>query len=560
MRSVWLTTVLGLDWPKSSVQSEQKSSLINIFQNMKNANMNAAFFQVRSRGDLMYPSQYEPWAASLSGGILGLDPGYDPLQFAIEEAHKRGMELHAWWNACIALVGTVPPYSHGLPHVAVVHPEWVKIYKPNNELWFDPGLPEVREYLVKLAMEMIRKYDIDGIHFDYIRYPNPDFNDDSSYAIYGGGVNRSDWRRENINKFVRALYDSAMKVKPMLKVGTAAIGIYKSIPGASGWQGYSDVFQDSRRWLQEGKHDYVAPMIYWTIGSSADFAKLVYDWQQNSYGKHVYAGVAAYKADVLSQIQKQIDTTRSAQASGNVYFRYDHISDTRVFGNKYGYPANVPHMWWKDNLPPNPPTDLKITKLDETHYRLDWTKPTSASDGDTARYYNIYRSTTSPVNFNSAANLLYITTNSQATFTDGFSSPPTQNYYYIVSALDKGNVESYPSNQVANAITSVAENNVRPDRFWLEQNYPNPFNPNTTISFTIQTEARTTLKVFDVLGREVATMVDANLSAGSYSLDFDGTHLPSGTYFYRLSYSPKVTAQAGQLLTYVAVKKMILSK
>jgi len=566
VRAVWLTTVLGLDWPKTIGANAQKASLINILQTLKNANMNTVLFQVRARGDLMYPSQYEPWAASLSGGNLGINPGYDPLQFIIQEAHQRGMELHAWWNVFIVASSSSPPYSYGLPHVAAVHPEWVRVYKYSNgskELWLDPGIPEVRNYLVTLAMEMIRKYDIDGIHFDHIRYPNPDYSDDSTYALYGGGMNKADWRRENINKFVQALYDSAMRVNPMLKVGTAAIGIYKSIPGASGWEAYNDVFQDSRRWLQEGKHDYVAPMIYWNIGNQPgdpDFAALVRDWQQNSYGRHIYAGVGAYKDNVRLELPREIDTTRSLGALGNVYFRYDHISNTSVFGDKYRYLANIPHMWWKDNVPPNAPSNLTITKLDDTHYRLDWMKPTPASDSDTAKYYDIYRSTISPVDVSNPANLLCITTNSQTTFTDVFSSPPTQNYYYAVSAFDKGNVESQPSNQVGLIITSVAENRNTPQGFRLQQNYPNPFNPSTVIEFMIQDAGYVSLKVFDVLGREVATLVEGYLSAGSYSVNFNGGSLSSGTYFYRLSYGPQMSTQVRHTGQYVAIRKMILSR
>jgi len=281
-RAVWLTTVYGLDWPTAKATSssgiqQQKNELIQILDNLKSANFNTVIMQVRARGDLIYPSQYEPWATSLTG-TLGRNPGYDPLKFAIEETHKRGMEFHAWWNVVkVKDDSTLPPNTNP-PHIVLRHPEYVKYYKPNNEWWIDMGKPEARNYLINVVMELVRNYDIDGIHFDFIRYPNPDFPDSDTYALYANEYpDINEWRRENINKFVRAVYDSIKRVKPWVKVGSAPIGIYRNIcdssgvyiysrncgscpsgttPVATGWQAYCSIYQDSRRWLMEGKHDY----------------------------------------------------------------------------------------------------------------------------------------------------------------------------------------------------------------------------------------------------------------------------------------------------------------
>jgi uncharacterized lipoprotein YddW (UPF0748 family) len=457
VRAIWVATVGRLDWPKTDGASAQKSTLLNIIQSMKNANFNTVVFQVRSRGDVMYPSAIEPWAAALSnssGIIYGTDPGYDPLQYAIDESHKLGMELHAWWNVFnVASKETAPTQYGGLPHVAKAHPDWVKPY--DGSLFLDPGMPEVRAYLIKLAMEMIRKYDIDAIHFDFIRYPDASFDDAATYAKYGNGMNKNDWRRENINQFVRELYDSVMAVKPMLKVGSTPIGNYKAgVPGVGGaWYGYTDVFQDSRRWMQEKKHDYIAPQIYWAITGSYPYHLILQDWVNNGgYGRHVYGGVGAYVASVYPQISMIVDTTRYFKSQGNVFFRYDNISLGSFSAVKpnYAYPANIPSMPWKDSIPPNNIKNLIVSRSDNKTYKLTWDMPSAAGDGDSPKYFNIYRSQTPNFDRNDARNLIYISTTNSTEYTDKYASEPAQNYYYSVSALDKGNNESPLSN-----ITSI---------------------------------------------------------------------------------------------------------
>ena len=166
------------------------------------------------------------------------NPGWDPLQFTIDEAHKRGIEVHAWWNV-YKVYGTGTPPNTNPPHVVLSHPGLCKLY--DNEWWMDPGIPATKTYLLNLAMEMVRKYDIDAIHFDFIRYPNPDFDDAATYATYGQGVQLADWRRNNITQFVIALYDSVKAVKPRMKVGSAPIGIYKDLSTCnSGWDSYTN--------------------------------------------------------------------------------------------------------------------------------------------------------------------------------------------------------------------------------------------------------------------------------------------------------------------------------
>ena len=555
VRAVWIATVTGLDWPKTFGASDQKAELISLIQTMKNNNFNTFVFQVRSRGDLLYPSAIEPWAAALNG-VLGMNPGWDPLQVAVDECHKRGMEMHAWWNFGVVSNTTTPPSSVGLQHVGTLHPTWAKA--AGTQMFMDPGEPEARNYLVNLAMEMVRKYDVDAIHFDYMRYLEniPNSFDDADYAAYGGGMSRSDWRRENINMFVRAIYDSIKKIKPWVKVGSTPIGNYKAgVPGVgAALYGYTDCFQDSRRWMTEKKHDYLAPQIYWALGSAYPYNVILRDWLNNSGSRQVWGGIASYKTDVYPQTERMIDTTRAQGGGGEIFFRYDNISPSNFAAvkSRYANPANIPPMPWIDSIPPGTPANLKVVKIDDKNYKLTWDKAAAGTDGDTVKYYNIYRGITSAMNFNDVTNLLYITTNTDNNYTVTFSATPDKNYWYAVSALDGKNVESSRSNIVSVIVTGIAGLN-NPSEFRLEQNYPNPFNPSTNIAYTLGSKGSVKLTVYNVLGQEISIVVNEVKEAGRYVANFNASNLPTGMYIYKI----QVTTNNK---TYVDYKKMLLTK
>jgi uncharacterized lipoprotein YddW (UPF0748 family) len=560
VRAVWLTTVYGLDWPSAKATSasgiqQQKNELIQILDRLKSANFNTVIMQVRARGDLIYPSQYEPWATSLTG-TLGRNPGYDPLKFAIEETHKRGMEFHAWWNVVkVKDDSTLPPQTNPL-HIVLRHPEFVKYYRPNNEWWIDMGKPEARNYLINVVMELVRNYDIDGIHFDYIRYPNPDFPDDSTYALYANEYpNKDDWRRENINKFVRAVYDSIKKVKPWVKVGSAPIGIYKNIyaddgtPLATGWQAYYSIYQDSRRWLMEGKHDYHSPQIYWDIANNPKFDVLVRDWKNNSYGRHIYAGSAAYRMDSgsgnwsASEILAQIDTSRAIGVQGNTFFRYKSLLlkglIDSLINSKYKYPAFIYPMPWIDSVKPNPPINVAIRRIADKTFEIFWAQPQAPPDGDSVKYYAIYRSENSPVDIDDIKNLLAVVGPDRISYSDVVPDLG-KNYFYVVTAFDKLHNESNPSNEVSTVSVVVAEAGQQILKFELYQNYPNPFNLETTIEFEIPFDSWVSVKIYDILGREIKTLVSGFKSAGRHKVIWDGRdeqggYISSGVYFCRMT-------------------------
>lgn len=541
VRAVWVATVRGMHWPKSNDVEVQKRELAAIFQKIKKANMNTVFLQVRARGDLLYPSQYEPWAQSLTG-VLGKNPGYDPLKFAIEEAHRLGLELHAWWNVCKVADGPERPPMTTPKHVVNYRLEWSRLWinrdrnekASSSEWWLDMGIPPVRSYLITVAMEMIRNYDIDGIHFDYLRYPGIEFEDDITYERFGKGMSKADWRRENINQFVRALYDSAIAVKPMLKVGSAPIGIYKNIPGAEGWQAYAVLFQDAREWLKEEKHDYLAPQIYWGIQDNPKFHLLVHDWQENSYRRHIYAGVAAYKSNVLKEILAIIDSTRAAGAMGNCFFSYEDLGNFDVFGDRYKYSANIPSMPWKDNIPPNPPSNLAVSETTPGKFLLRWKSPPKASDGDTAKYYNVYRAPYSSIDISDPSNLISITANAETTFVDEIQKPLAPRYFYHVTALDKGNIESLPSNVATVVIAEVLAlaERLQPD-IVLAQNFPNPVKKETFIAYELRQPAQVLLTL-SKRGTLISTLVNEMQKPGRYVVLLDASTLSERNYLYTL--------------------------
>ena len=386
LRGVWLTTLLGLDWPAAALRGNpaaQQQALRDILDDLQRRNFNAVFFQVRSRGNAMYRSSLEPWASELTGA-LGRDPGWDPLDFAIREAHARGMVLHAWFNVCRVWSAGRPAASKPA-HIVRAHPEWVQRF--GDDMWMDPGIPEAREYTIRVMEDLVRRYPIDGIHFDYIRYPDRGFVDDATYRRYGRGVGRDDWRRDNVSVLVRDAYQRLTRIRPSLVVGSAPIGIYRNLPGAKGWEGRNAIFQDSRRWLQERYHDYVVPQIYWGLtrhGSRIDFEALVEDWKRNASGRHVYAGVAAYKKEIAPWLQEHVDATRDRGADGVVFFRYEHIRGND-FAGRFDDHALPPALTWRDNVRPNPPLDVRLE-----NDVLSWHPPVPAADGDTAAWYALY--------------------------------------------------------------------------------------------------------------------------------------------------------------------------
>ncbi|MGA7159959.1 MAG: family 10 glycosylhydrolase [Bacteroidota bacterium] len=532
VRAVWLTTAGGADWPKTYDVAAQKESLVKIFETLQKEHFNTVFFQVRSRGNTFYRSQYEPWAAELTG-TLGQDPGWDPLEFAIEEAHKRGMELHAWFNVAKVYNSGQPPLSSPR-HILRSHPEWGQLYE--GDWWVDMGRPEVRQYTENLVMELVRLYDLDGIHFDYIRYPGEKFDDWSSFRLYGDGTARDDWRRNNITQFVREMYGQITNEKPMMKVGSAPLGIYKPIPGAeSGFSGYAELYQDARLWLQDKIQDYVAPQLYWDFGEQTnpndpDFRALCIDWSKNNFGRHVYAGLGIYRENVQKEIGEQIYLTRAVECQGQAFFRYENILELPDIGIAYKYQALIPPMPWKDSIPPLSPTEITAVRGSTQTTIIRWKAPATAIDGDNASQYVVYRSTDEGVDIHNPRNIAAVLPATSTTYVD---ETPNNNihYYYTVTAIDKGHNES------GGNLPRVEAAKIDPPLvgcYSLAQNYPNPFSDRTYISYQLGNRGPVELTVIDTITNKAILIVNETQDAGTYIVSVGAKMLAKGKYLYQL--------------------------
>lgn len=444
VRAVWVATAAGLDWPRTQNTREQQEALVTIVQTAKALGLNTLFFQVRARGDAYYRSRYEPWADNLTG-TLGRDPGWDPLRFLLDAAHGAGIEVHAWFNV-FKVRGPNPVKPTTPLHPTLAFPQWTT--EIQGEAWLDPGIPAVRTYSLNVALDLVTSYDIDGILFDFVRYPGQDFPDGETYARYGRGAARDSWRRGNVSLFVKEFYERASALKPMLKIGSAPLGVYDGQAEGLASGSYQEYFQDAPAWIRSGWQDYLAPQVYWNIGSSPgdpDFAKLAREWSSRSGGRQIYMAIAAYKPEVLRELPEEIDSARAAGTSGQAFFRYEHVRAGRVLADRYAYPANIPPMPWKDPVSPGVPLSLTVTEMATNTFLLEWVPPPPAVDGDTARRYNVYRWASTPLPVENPACLIAITPGSQCFWADTISMPSGFSYSYAVSALDKGNNEGLPS-------------------------------------------------------------------------------------------------------------------
>ncbi|MGW0557192.1 glycoside hydrolase family 10 protein [Streptomyces sp. NPDC002926] len=308
-RGMWLASVANRDWPSRPglTAAEQRAELLAHLDSAVARRLNVVVFQVRPTADALWPSPYEPWAQYLTG-VQGQDPGWDPLGTAVREAHRRGLELHAWFNP-YRVANHTDPSRLVANHPARVHPDWVLPY--GGKLYYNPGIPEVRAFVQRAMMDAVRRYDIDAVHFDDYFYPYPVagqvFDDDATYARYGAGFpDRAAWRRDNIDRLVREMAQRIKKAKKNVRFGISPFGVWRNAATdplgsdtRAGVQTYDDLHADTRTWVKQGWIDYIVPQIYWNIGFAvADYAKLLPWWHSvvQGTGVHLYVGEALYKA------------------------------------------------------------------------------------------------------------------------------------------------------------------------------------------------------------------------------------------------------------------------
>lgn len=566
LRGAWIASYVNLDWPTNAAQTpdQERAAFINLLNTLKQTGINAVYVQLRSECDAMYPSSLEPWSAALTG-TQGTPPSpfYDPLQFMIDECRARGMEFHAWFNPFRAINNFNSINNFATTHIARTKPEWLLAQGTYRIL--DPGIPAVRDYVISVVMDVLRRYDIDGVHFDDYFYPYPSqggspapprFNDDATYTadprtFPNTTAGRNDWRRDNINLFVQRTYDSIKNAKPWVKFGISPFGIWRNsnsdpVNGSAtnGLQSYSDIYADTRTWLQNGWLDYATPQVYWSIGfSAANYGVLTPWWNNNAFGRHIYIGHAVYKVNAdadanwtnPSQINNQIRLNRQqSNVFGSTFFRTGNIIANPLFVRDslvqymYTKPALLPTMSWRDNTAPQSASNLTANVINNT-VTLNWTRtPAAANELDKARQYVIYRFNTATIDVNDVNAILHITPNDVNTYTDNNVLPGT--FYYAVTALDRFHNESVPTNTAVATVTTT--NLLSPELRMLNfRVYPNPVTTSAQLSFELMKPADVSIVLYDVNGRQVMNVLNAKSFPGINIIPLNTNGMQSGTYF-----------------------------
>lgn len=346
LRGMWVATVENIDWPSKPglPAAEQRAGLIAYLDEAVARRLNAVILQVRPSADALWPSPYEPWAQYLTG-VQGKDPGWDPLGTAVQEAHDRGLELHAWFNP-YRVANHTDPSRLSAGHPARLHPEWVLPY--GGKLYYNPGLPEVRAFVQDAMLDAVRRYDIDAVHWDDYFYPYPvagqTFADGAAYAKYGAGFpDRAAWRRSNTDKLVREMSERIKALKPGVRFGISPFGVWRNASAdplgsrtEAGVQTYDDLYADTRGWVKKGWIDHVCPQLYWHIGfAPADYAALVPWWDDvvRGTGVDLFIGEALYKSGDPAQPAAWQDP---AELSRHMDFAagYDQVRGHAYFSGK----------------------------------------------------------------------------------------------------------------------------------------------------------------------------------------------------------------------------------
>lgn len=437
VRAVWLTTIGGIDWPRTHARDaqsaeRQKQELVRTLDRLQRANINTVLFQTRVRATTVYPSDREPWDVCMTGKP-GMSPGYDPLAFIIEECHKRGMELHAW-------IVTIPVgkwNSPGCKRLRERYPRMIK--KIGDEGYMNPEVEQTGRYLSEICSDITRRYDVDGIHLDYIRYPETWKN-----------IGNRNQGRNNITRIVRNIYQEVKRLKPWVKVSCSPIGKYSDLTRQSskGWNAYHTVCQDAQQWLREGIMDELFPMMYFR---GEHFYPFAVDWHEHSYGRIVAPGLGIWFLDRREGNWPLMDITREMEVlrgmgMGYTFFRSKFFTDNTkglydyVYHQFNQHPALVPPMTWQNRLIPLAPvydTENGVEYSGNT-VTLNWLSVKRA-DGDDYFMYNVYASEHYPVDITDGANLV-ATRLRECSVT--FTRRTNRDMYYAVTTMDRYGNES----------------------------------------------------------------------------------------------------------------------
>lgn len=449
VRAAWITAVYGLDWPHARATSpegirRQKEELIAILDCLKEANFNTVLFQTRTRGDVLYRSDIEPFNSILTGRENS-NPGYDPLAFAVAECHRRGMECHAW-------MVTIPLGSR--KHVRALGNSSVTRRKPeicvsyNRQYFLNPGHPATKEYLMSLVREVVTRYDVDGVHLDYLRYPNRalNFPDRAWYRQLANGRSLEQWRKDNLTEILRYVYSGVKLLKPWVKVSTCPVGKYSDLSrySSKGWNAYHSVHQDVQGWLGEGIQDQIYPMSYF---KGNNFYPFILDWQEQSNGRHVVPGLGVYFLDPaegnwdLDEVERQMYFIRAHHLAGQACYRVKYVVEntqglrTMLEQHFYTAPALQPSMPWLDDVAPTRPDSLDATVSADGLVRLAW-KPAVDNDPLNAPAYVVYASDSLPVNIENPHNIVAQRV-CDTVYTYAPLYPWTRRRHFAVTAVDR---------------------------------------------------------------------------------------------------------------------------
>ncbi len=474
-RGVWIASVVNIDWPSkfSLSSSDQQKEFIKILDMHKNNGMNAVVVQIRPAADAFYPSRLEPWSKWLSGTLgKAPQPYYDPLQYMIEESHKRGMEFHAWFNPYRAVMN-VDTAKLDPASVAFKNREWFVKY--DKHLYFNPGIPEARKHVINVVMDVVNRYDVDGIHFDDYFYPYKvtglNFPDSTEFNLHGKQfATIDDWRRNNVDVLIENISDSLRKVKSHVRFGVSPFGVWRNKdkdPNGSatraGQTCYDDLYADVLKWMHEGWIDYVAPQIYWTIGfKPASYDIIAKWWSDNSHGIPIYIGHATYRINnhasdsvwkQSDQMGRQIRLNRTLpNIHGSIFFSSKSfipnplgICDT--LRNSFYRFNSVQQLSNQETRPSNYPLTFSVV---HDGIVVQWKEPASNLSLSSHARYIIYRfEQQEQIELDNAKKIVAIVTdtNPYSYATQKYkdtTAKPRKKYYYVVTSLNRSLTETKP--------------------------------------------------------------------------------------------------------------------
>lgn len=470
-RAVWVATVANIDWPSKPGLStkEQQNEIIAILNMHQKLGINAIILQIRPAADAFYQSELEPWSRYLTGTQgQAPKPFYDPLEFWIEECHNRGMELHAWLNPYRVAQRATEPLAGN--HIAFQHPEWILKY--GNRLYFDPGIPQARDFVVTVVKDIVTRYDVDAIHLDDYFYPYPlseEFPDTISFKENNRGFqveNKADWRRKNIDLIIKLLHDTIKATKPWVKFGISPFGVWRNIaddPEGSntkaGATNYDHLYADVIKWQKNGWIDYLLPQLYWQIGHPlVDFELLSNWWKNHAYNRAMYIGIGVYKSNPASatkewampeELPKQVKLLRTIpEIQGSAFYSSKHFNrnllgfQDSLKTNLYKKPAIIPPMTWIDNKLPN-----AVKRIKRKGKEVKWKIVGSTIEMDKPKQFVVYfNEVGNKTNFENSENIHVIIR--EKSFEFSRINKKKKKYEVRVSVLDRLNNESELSKPV----------------------------------------------------------------------------------------------------------------